>query len=67
MILIYMLIWWLSGFASFLFWWTTQHDLEVSTAMFGVIAGIVGPFAFLGGWLIHGGGYDKVLLKRRGK
>lgn len=67
MIIIYMLLWWLSGFASFTFWWTTQHDMDIQDALFGVMAGLLGPLSFPLGWLIHGSGKDMVLIKRRGK
>lgn len=47
--------WVLSGSASFVFWWTTEYDLTVSVILGSLAVGfLIGPFAYVLGWLIHG-------------
>lgn len=47
--------WVLSGSASFVYWWTTEFDLTVSDILGSLAIGfLMGPFAYVAGWLIHG-------------
>ena len=60
--------WWLSGYASFVFWWTTDYDLKVEDAIGGLFYAVTGPFTFVLGWLIHGKSFSggrKILIGKR--
>lgn len=67
MIMLYIFIWWLLGFASFVFWWTTTCDLDIPSAIYGCIIGVVGPIAFILGFIIHGNKKPFIFIKSRGK
>ena len=61
-------LWWVIGFASFVYWWTKEYDLETQDLFKGALVGIVfGPTAFLVGWFIHGDPIPKgrVWIRRR--
>lgn len=62
-----MLAWYAIGVASFVYWWTSEFDLKPQDVAFGAIVGIVGPFVFLLGWIIHGDslGNASILMKKR--
>jgi len=48
-------LWWVSGCASFVRWWTTEFDFVFARDGFVcALAGTVGPLAYLIGWRIHG-------------
>lgn len=47
-------LWWVSGVASFCFWWTREFDLIVSNLWTAAFVGLMGPIAFILGWLISG-------------
>lgn len=49
-----MLLWWLSGVASYIFWWTKDYDLSLSDLYFSFGVGVIGPLAFPIGWDVHG-------------
>lgn len=60
--------WFALGVASFIYWWTKDHDFNLSIIPVAVLAGTIGPFAWPLGWIIHGepyrhGGY--VIKKKR--
>ncbi len=63
-ILIYVLIWYFVGAASFVFWWTKDFDMTVSYIPIVIVVGLVGPIAFLVGYAMHGKGKEKVLFKK---
>ena len=66
MIVFLMVLWWVIGSASFIYWWTSEFDLTLSAGMGSVVAGLAGPIAFLIGWAIHGkSGESVVLMKAR--
>lgn len=64
------IVWFISGAASFVYWWTKEFDFtwEEFPLMFG--GGYFGPFTFLIGWLVCNGRIletkDRVLFKKRG-
>jgi hypothetical protein len=64
-----LLTWWAIGFSSFAYWYTKDYDLDTARLVFGLLIGIVlGPLAFLAGWLIHGDSIefsDKVWIAKR--
>lgn len=62
--IILFIIWYVLGVISFIYWWTTEFDLCKKALGVGLFAGIIGPFAFILGWSIHGK-TNKVLMKKR--
>jgi hypothetical protein len=58
-------VWWAIGAASFVFWWTKQYDFRSEEIGLMCAAGLLGPFAFIAGWSIHGNW--KVIIRRRGE
>lgn len=55
MLALILVAWVLSGSASFVYWWTTENDLTVSDILGSLGIGLlIGPFAYVAGWLIHG-------------
>lgn len=72
MIGFYFLIWYLVGICSFIYWWTKDHDFDMSLIFICFIEALFGPFTFLFGWLIHGDHSKRkikqpVSVKKRGK
>lgn len=61
------LCWWLVGAGSFVYWWTTAHDLTVYQIPVMILAGGAGPASFLIGFSIHGKSIPKpwVLIERQ--
>jgi hypothetical protein len=62
------ILWWATGIASFIFWWTHDYDLEVADFIFALsFGGMAGRIEFVIGWFIHGnkGSIRRVILKRR--
>jgi len=59
--------WLLSGFASFIYWWTKDNDFLTKHIGAAFCGTIMGPIAFFAGWMIHGdhSGSGGVLVKRR--
>ena len=60
--------WFASGFFSFVYWWTKEHDLtsaEMPVACYTAI--LVGPFNFFVGWFMTRSAEEdsKVLFKKR--
>ena len=48
------LVWWLLGMRSFIFWWDKQFDFSKKEYGLCFMVGFIGPLAFLVGWHIHG-------------
>lgn len=59
--------WFVSGVSAFIFWWTAQHDFTTEEIGTALLMGIVGPFAFWIGWMVHGTRYPQVLIPKRKK
>jgi len=64
------IIWYLAGVASFIYWWTTDMDFEKGDIPLALVAGFIGPIAFLAGYSIHGRApfqdiESKVLIEKR--
>ena len=67
-ILIFGIIWYIVGVLSFIYWWTRVHDLELIHLLLGFFVGLMGPIAFVFGYLVHGEPielFSKVLIKQR--
>jgi hypothetical protein len=63
-----LIVWWISGSASFVYWNTKRSDLDVADIPFIVVSGVAGPINFPIGWLIYGDPIIKsntVLFKKR--
>ena len=60
-------LWLAIGSAGFIFWWTKDWDLKFEDLLFSVVVGVIGPFSFFCGWIIHGDKsiLSKILLHRR--
>lgn len=54
MILFLVVLWWVIGSASFIYWWTSEYDLTLCSAIGSLAAGVCGPITFFIGWCIHG-------------
>ena len=69
MLILGTIIWYIIGISSFIYWWTTDYDLELNVSLILglIIIGLVGPIAFLIGYSIHGKPNPKaiVLIKKR--
>lgn len=58
-------LWYISGVASFIYWWTTDRDLETSTLWLMLLVGVCGPFAFPMGYLVHGKKMEPTILTKK--
>ena len=71
MLALILVAWVLSGLGSFVYWWTTEHDLTLSGLMGFLLFGVlVGPLAYIIGWVVHGDTSDNkrepfVVIKKR--
>lgn len=65
------ILWFISGAASFIYWWTKEIDFTWEEFPLMVFGGSCGPVSFLAGWWIHGNSLfknkDGVLFKKREK
>lgn len=65
------IIWFISGAASVIYWWTKENDFTWEEFPVAVFAGVGGPISFLLGWCVHGDSLFKnkgvVLFKKRGE
>lgn len=65
------IVWFISGAASFVYWWTKEMNFTWEEFPVAVFAGVVGPVSFLLGWCVHGDSLfknkDGVLFKKREK
>lgn len=60
------LLWAWVGYKSFVYWWTTEFDFTTKDLGMAWGAGVIlGPFAWLTGWLIHRPSNERVILKRK--
>jgi hypothetical protein len=48
------LIWYISGCYSFIYWWTMDFSFTKREFPVCACAGLIGPLAFIVGFLIHG-------------
>ena len=63
-------LWFLSGSASFIFWWTKDQDFNVSEVPLALVCGLLGPISFILGWFMHGDKPSFIknpLVKKRGR
>lgn len=57
-------IWYISGVASFIYFWTTDHDFTSNEVGLALCIGILGPIAIMVGREIHGKGTNVIISKR---
>ena len=63
LIIILALIHFLTGFYSFVYWWTKDHDFTTDDIWFALLFGsLFGPLSFIVGWSIHG---KKTIIKKK--
>ncbi len=43
----------ITGIGGFVYWWTTEFDLDTRQLLTALGAGFMGPFAWIVGYLIH--------------
>lgn len=65
MIVTLYVIWYVVGVASFVYWWTKDHDLQLGEVIVAMFVGLIGPIAFLAGSYIHGGSEGITIIKQR--
>ncbi len=62
------ILWILSGFTGFIFWWTKKNNLTTNELPVLIFSGIMGPFCWLigwfVGWILDGDIKGKTLLKK---
>jgi hypothetical protein len=57
--------WYAIGVAGFIYWWTSEHDLDGTMAAFSLFVGLMGPCAWGLGFLIHSPRARVIIRKRR--
>ena len=65
-IIILISIYFLSGFCSFVYWWTKDYDFTTADILLALFMSLFGPLIFIVGWTIHGKAFDKILIKKKG-
>ena len=58
-------VWYVVGFASFVYWWTTEYDFTYSELVTASLVAVLGPITWLCGQHIHG--EPRPLIKKREK
>lgn len=65
------ILWFISGAASFVYWWTKEFDFTWEEFPLMIFGGAFGPLCFIIGWLVCNGRIletkDRVLFKKRGE
>jgi hypothetical protein len=66
-ILFLFLLWWVIGAAGFVYWWTSEYDLEPQHLIVMFMVGFCGPLTWpIGRWL-HGESSPTILIRKRNK
>ncbi len=65
--ILFIVLWLLSGVLSFLFWWRKDHRLSLLALVPLISGALTGPISFVIGWSIHGGGKNKHKYPREDK
>lgn len=62
------ILWIAFGLWGFIYWWTTEYDLDISNLIFGIIISVIGPGTWLMGWIVHSPEHkSRVLIKKRNR
>lgn len=67
--IILLLLWYISGVASFIYWWTSEYDLTGKELVLGLCVGAAGPLVWPMGRIIHGKPSKKqpIIFKKKRK
>jgi zinc transporter ZupT len=66
MIIASAILWYISGIAGFVYWWTSEFDLESPEIALAVLLGLLGPITFVMGYIIHKPSTpNKIFMKKR--
>ena len=68
MIILGLVIWYIIGWISFVYWWTKKYHFKSNDVFFSLFMAIAGPVTFLTGWYIFGDDFfrdDIILFKQR--
>ena len=57
--------WYISGVASFIYWWTSEFDFTTAQIHICSFMGMLGPIAMIAGFIIHRNGMKSVIIKNR--
>lgn len=52
-IILALLIWLILGASGFIYWWTTEYDLETGEIPILIVVSLIGPLSWGVGYLIH--------------
>ena len=66
-IIILCMVYYVSGISGFIYWWTTDYDLDLIKFLFSFYLGLAGPFTWLAGWCIHGKPISKTIIIKKKK
>jgi hypothetical protein len=66
-LILLLLLWYISGVVSFIYWWTKDYDFEVRGIPVAVFSGLAGPISFIIGAAIHNDSKSssKIIIKKR--
>lgn len=64
MLILCLILWYISGMSSFVFWWTSEYDLTSNEVPLIFFNGFIGPISWILGYILHNKG-TKILFKRR--
>jgi hypothetical protein len=53
MIALIVVLWWIIGYAGFIYWYIKDHDLTLSWTLAGLFYGLAGVFSWLVCWGIY--------------
>lgn len=58
-------LWWLIGYISFIYWYRHDYDITMKELLFGTVVGVLGPIAFLVGWGIHSPNEPRIIFRKK--
>ncbi|PCI28354.1 hypothetical protein COB55_03975 [Candidatus Wolfebacteria bacterium] len=65
--LLILIIWYIVGVISHIYWWTKDHDFNQSDILFAILLGFFGPISWFIGWCVQGDLFkiNRVIFKKR--
>jgi len=67
LILLFAIVWFIIGYVGFVYWSTKDTDVDLAYSLIGIFIALLGPVAWLIGWIIFGDKSGTVIFKRRNK
>lgn len=61
------ILWVLSGWAGFIYWWTKEFPFTTEEIIVMLLQSAAGPLAWVFGWLLMGNTSDKIIFNKRSK